>query len=306
MSDCLQKRIPVSQPTYCLNELGEVKEGTVMHNWMHVRSVGPNCMKDNKFCGENEFLDDVVVDGDLTIGGDLILSNPHNNNIMLCDLVDVDCSDPITNLDVLVYNAIGNNWTNGGLPAGAPVALGDLTDTLLVAPHLDGQHLVYSGGNWHNVTPTIPSLADLTDTNILLPTLGQHLVYDGLEWVNQTYVPPPIDQSSIMCNEFSAPLVAANQNNYDPFGYDSTITTLIIDTTGTPNVEFTGLVNHGQCFVVMYNNGTQNFKLKSLTTSLAANQFSFGTNDITVADKEAVQLFYITTISKWCFVGGKH
>jgi len=53
MADCLQKRIPVSQPTYCIDEdTGEIIDGTVMYNWMHVRAVGPNCLKDTTLCGE--------------------------------------------------------------------------------------------------------------------------------------------------------------------------------------------------------------------------------------------------------------
>lgn len=52
MADCLQKRIGVSQPTYCLDEEGNVIESTVMYNWMHIRSVGPNCLKDTTLCGD--------------------------------------------------------------------------------------------------------------------------------------------------------------------------------------------------------------------------------------------------------------
>jgi len=51
MSDCLQKRIPISQPTYCLDEDDKIIPETVMYNWMHVRSVGPNCLKDTTLCG---------------------------------------------------------------------------------------------------------------------------------------------------------------------------------------------------------------------------------------------------------------
>jgi len=57
MADCLQKRIPISQPTYCIDpDTGEAVDGTVMYNWMHVRAVGPNCLKDTTLCGETRAL----------------------------------------------------------------------------------------------------------------------------------------------------------------------------------------------------------------------------------------------------------
>jgi len=59
MSDALRKDIPISQPTYCKDSQENIIPGTVMYNWMHLRAVGPNCLKDNKFCGDNDFTDDV-------------------------------------------------------------------------------------------------------------------------------------------------------------------------------------------------------------------------------------------------------
>lgn len=71
MSDCLQKRIGISQPTYCLDETGEPIESTVMYNWMHVRAVGPNCLKDTTLCGTTNIhhpcLDEQVFGMALTI-----------------------------------------------------------------------------------------------------------------------------------------------------------------------------------------------------------------------------------------------
>jgi len=297
MSDALRKDIPISQPTYCKNDVGEVISGTVMYDWMHLRAVGPNCLKDNKFCGENTFLDDV------NIKGDLFFDDPHHaTNIGVCDLADVDCSHPISNQDLLVYNLAGNNWTNAGLPAGAPVALGDLTDTILTPPHLDGQHLVYSLGNWYNVTPTIPSLASLTDTNIVLPTLDQHLVYDGLFWVNQDLA--PINVSSIVCTELTCPAIAGDQNDYEPVGYTDEISVLLINPT--MNLNITGLVHKSGCYMTVYNNGTADAKLKTADpASLLVNQFSFGT-DITIKEDEAIMLQYLHSINRWCTTIGKH
>ena len=51
MSDALQKRIPVTHAEYCYDEAGDVRLDTAMHNWMWIRSSGPNVLKDNTFCG---------------------------------------------------------------------------------------------------------------------------------------------------------------------------------------------------------------------------------------------------------------
>lgn len=76
MADCLQKRIPVSQPTYCIDEAtGEAIDGTIMYNWMHIRSVGPNCLKDTTLCG------DTIVHGAL-------LGAPPTMQILLGDLAN--------------------------------------------------------------------------------------------------------------------------------------------------------------------------------------------------------------------------
>jgi hypothetical protein len=56
MTDCLNKNITVNQPTYC--EDGD--PSTVMYNWMHVRAVGPNCLKDTRLCGTT------IIDGNET------------------------------------------------------------------------------------------------------------------------------------------------------------------------------------------------------------------------------------------------
>lgn len=302
MADCLQKRLAVSQPTYCLDETGEPKEGTVMYNWMHIRSSGPNCMKDNKFCGENEFLDDVVIDGDLTVEGDLNLGG--TNNIKICDLLDVDCSDPITDQDVLVYNAFGNNWTNGGLPAGAPIALGDLTDTILAGPVLN-QVLTYDGaGNWINQDPPDHSLNDLTDVVIggIPLANNQHLIYNGVNWVNQ--LPAPIYQADVLCIELDAtgtPLVNPT-NNYSPVGYTNQTTTIVVSTTG--NTDLTGVVHLGQCYIIIINNGGNNVKLLNLNAgSLPNNQFRLGAPaGVTVQPGEAVNLYHSSTLGKWVLI----
>jgi len=51
MSDALRKDIPISQPTYCTDDQGDIIPGTIMYNWMHIRAVGPNCLKDTTLCG---------------------------------------------------------------------------------------------------------------------------------------------------------------------------------------------------------------------------------------------------------------
>ena len=62
MADCLQKRIPVSQPTYCIDAgTGDVIDGTVMYNWMHVRAIGPNCLKDTSLSGTTRVLGPIDV-----------------------------------------------------------------------------------------------------------------------------------------------------------------------------------------------------------------------------------------------------
>jgi len=76
MSDALRKDIPISQPTYCKDSQENIIPGTVMYNWMHLRAVGPNCLKDNKFCGDNDFTDDVLIEGDLTVNGTIYADLP--------------------------------------------------------------------------------------------------------------------------------------------------------------------------------------------------------------------------------------
>ena len=120
-------------------------------------------------------------------------------------------------------------------------------------------------------------------------------------------IPPPIvNQADIMCTDLTCPLIVANEDDYSPTGYDNTQTVLIMDCTGAPGTEITGLVHYGQCFIVLFNHGTTSFKLKNENAaSAAANRFALG-GDLTVASSEAVQLFYIDTVSRWVFVGGKH
>jgi len=55
MSDALRKDIPISQPTYCVDkDTGQIIDGSIMYDWMHVRAAGPNCLRNTKLCGTTE------------------------------------------------------------------------------------------------------------------------------------------------------------------------------------------------------------------------------------------------------------
>jgi len=144
----------------------------------------------------------------------------------------------------------------------------------------------------------------------LVPTDDNYVIISDSSLDKGAYwgpIPTPIvNQADIMCTELTCPLLVADENDYSPLGYDSTQTVLIMDSTGAPGVDITGLIHYGQCFVVLFNHGTNSWKLKSEDgASAAANRFALG-SDLTVQPSEAVQLFYINTISRWAFVGGKH
>lgn len=89
MSDCLRKNISVQQPVYCQDSSGNVLPDTAVYEWMAIRSNGPNVLHDNKFCGENRFLDDVNIDGDLNVTGEI------TGNVVVGDIniYQIECTE---------------------------------------------------------------------------------------------------------------------------------------------------------------------------------------------------------------------
>jgi len=118
---------------------------------------------------------------------------------------------------------------------------------------------------WRKLVPTDDGQVIISDSSL------DKGAYWGL-------IPPPIvNQADIMCTDLTCPLIVADEDDYSPLGYNSTQTVLIMDSTGAPGVEITGLVHYGQCFIVLFNYGTTSFKLKNENAaSAASNRFALG------------------------------
>ena len=198
MADCLKSNLPVQEPEYCEDASGNIIPGSAVYSWMSVRAAGPNVLKNNKFCGENKFLDDVQIDGDLnvdgTISGNVVVTPPYQAQI---DCIEIDA------------NQTGDT-------------------------------------------------------------------FDGTQ-----------------------------KNNWDPTssGYSNLTTTIIVRVSQTTNL--TGLVNRGQCYVVLISPPSNNGNIRILSQDAGSspeNQFITGPSVPNLQPGEAINLFYSHTLQKFALV----